>query len=264
MLDERYLDPEDVSTSKPSGAEEDREQVQSIDATIAKLVSSYLTFHGHSDTVAAFDADRAAERETVQDLQSASSSSNMALDEANEAEEPLESVRFRKEVMSSTRAGRLTEALELVQNRMSDALGVNMSSGPPMGFVLRAHIILDAMLSLSSSAKATDDALDERVLPMLQSLYADYGEDAPCQATLVSLSSLLAYPDPRSSDDAAVLELVEQSGRKEELADELNAAMHVALGHPRDSGLGRIGAQCAAMRKQLGEMGEGTAAFLEC
>lgn len=226
-------------------------------------MSSYLTFHAHSDTAAAFDADRAAERETVQDLQPASSSS-MALDETNEADESLDAVRFRKQVMSATRAGRLEGALELVQGRMPNALTVPLSNSQPMSFVLRAHIILSAMLTLSSSAKATDDALDERVLPMLQSLYSDFGEDAQCQPTLVSLSSLLAYPDPRTSNDAAVLEFVEQAGRRDELADELNAAMHVALGHPRDSGLGRIGAQCAAIRKQLGEMGEGAAAFLEC
>lgn len=171
-IEKRYLDDVDAAHADkptlPLDAEDDATSTaarQNFDSTIASLVASYLTFHGHADAAAAFRSERAQIDANVQDLksgQATASPSDMPLDDPALGAsgstllsgEEIESVRRRQGVIQSVLSGRHLEAHQAIRNHFPSALRVENAAGVPLDFDLRSRHFLETLLSSSP----TDDS----------------------------------------------------------------------------------------------------------
>lgn len=260
-----YLDDTDAARNEKQSQLEQAENLQNssrptsprLETTLAKLVSSYLNFHAHLDTAEAFEKEREASMANLRGIQGQASATSMAVDEdsSNDNVESLESRRCRRSILEAVKAGRHLEARQIVKEQYHEALESTGASGLPLDFQLRSRHFLETVLNTSAgsssmgmdldsiSAKSagketeagpvesssTVDAVLDDLLLFGQELHRDYGssKDTRITSMLMSLSSLLAYTNPREATDTDIQSLILEAGQagRESLATEVNGTL---------------------------------------
>lgn len=259
-----YLDEHDAALAArpaiPDDADsENKAASQSIESTLAALITSYLNFNGHADTAAAFKADRARVEDNISDIKPQTAAMNVDEDstQAPDGSESGESVRERKRIIEDIASGRSMEAHQRLREQFPLALDQAIFYGVPVDFALRSRHFLESILRLSRPSNAKDASMDvdqaavsdkvsgkasarteelgddqalDEILAFGQELHKDYShsDNETITSHLLSLSSLLAYQDPREASDPEIQAMVVEAGQagREALAAEVNGAVH--------------------------------------